>query len=87
MNGDGFAAKLFRGGFGPDLGAAAEYCTENWEQMTHRLEIGSVTWDDEHAALAQDDRAALALPDRQQEVERIIERNRPDEPAKGGSRG
>jgi len=67
-------------------GAAAEFWSESWERMTQRIETGSVTWRDEQAALGPDERAGLALPDARQEVERIIARNLPDQPAPGRSR-
>ena len=61
-------------------GAAAEFWSEHWEQMTHRVETGSVTWDDEKQALGQAELAKLDLPDEKAEVERIIARNLSDEP-------
>ena len=59
-------------------GAAAEYWSENWEKMVHRVETGPVTWDDEHDALSEEQRAELELPDARTEVGRIIVRNLPD---------
>jgi hypothetical protein len=50
--------------------------------MVHRVETGSVTWDDEKKALGEAGRAELELPDEKQEVDRIIVRNWPDEPGK-----
>ena len=61
-------------------GAAAEYWSENWEKMVHRVETGPVTWDDEHDALSEEQRAELELPDARTEVGRIIVRNLPDRP-------
>jgi hypothetical protein len=63
-------------------GAAAEFWSEHWEQMVHRIETGSVTWDDEKKALGEAGRAEVELPDEKQEVDRIIVRNSPDEPGK-----
>jgi hypothetical protein len=67
-------------------GAAAEFWSEDWDRMTERVETGSATWSDEQDALGPQERAALALPDARQAVARIIERNQPDDPAKGRSR-
>ena len=61
-------------------GAAAEYWSENWERLVHRIETGSVTWDDEHEALGDEERARLDLPDAKREADQIIARNLPDEP-------
>jgi len=61
-------------------GAAAEYWSENWEQLVHRVETGSVSWDDEHKALSDEERSRLDLPDEKKKVDQIIERNSPDEP-------
>jgi hypothetical protein len=61
-------------------GAAAEFWSENWDRMLHRIETGSVTWDDEREALGQDELDRLQLPDANKNVDRIIERNLPDEP-------
>jgi hypothetical protein len=72
----------------PTLGrynAAAEYFSEDWERMTRRIETGSATWKDEQDALGAEERARLSLPDERQRVDRIIERNAPDEPRKGRS--
>jgi hypothetical protein len=66
--------------------AAAEYFSEDWERMTQRVETGSVTWKDEQDALGPEERARLSLPDARQRVDRIIERNTPDEGPKGRSR-
>jgi hypothetical protein len=74
-NGDG-APMLGR------YGAAAEFWSEHWEQLVHRIEKGSVTWDDERKALTEDELAQLDLPDEAREIDRIIARNRPDEPRK-----
>ena len=63
-------------------GAAAEFWTEQWEQLVHRIETGSVTWDDERNALTPDQLAQLDLPDETRETDRIIARNCPDEPRK-----
>lgn len=63
-------------------GAAAEFWTEQWDQLVHRIETGSVTWDDERKALTPDQLAQLDLPDETREIDRIIARNRPDEPRK-----
>jgi hypothetical protein len=63
-------------------GAAAEYWSENWDRMLQRIETGGVTWNDEREALGQDELARLQLPDASQEVDRIIERNLPDDPAR-----
>ncbi len=65
-------------------GAAAEFWSENWERITHRVETGSVTWDDERNALGADEVARLELPDEKQEVDRIIFRNLPDDSPKRG---
>jgi hypothetical protein len=70
----------------PTLGrynAAAEYFSEDWERMTHRVETGSVTWKDEQDALGPEESRRLSLPDARQRVDRIIERNTPDDPRKG----
>jgi len=66
-------------------GAAAEFWSENWEQMVQRVETGSVTWDDEKQALGPEELGKLELPDEKKEVDRIIVRNLPDEP--GGRSG
>jgi hypothetical protein len=69
----------------PALGrynAAAEFWSENWEQLTHRIETGSVTWDDERRALGEEE---VARPDGTEEVGRFIQRNLPDTP--GGRSG
>jgi hypothetical protein len=67
-------------------GAAAEYWSENWQQITHRVETGSVTWDDERLALGEPEVAKLDLPDEKKQVDQIIRRNLPDAP-KGRSGG
>jgi hypothetical protein len=67
-------------------GAAAEFWSENWEQLIDRVATGPVTWDAESEALGEADRVALDLPDRTRQLDRIIARNMPDEP-KGPSRG
>jgi hypothetical protein len=61
-------------------GAAAEFWSENWEQMVHRVETGSVTWDDEKTALGEAELAKLELPDAKRDADLIIARNLPDEP-------
>jgi hypothetical protein len=63
-------------------GAAAEFWSEEWDRMLQRIETGPVTWEEERAALAKDAPHALQLPDASAKAERIIERNRPDDPAK-----
>ena len=63
-------------------GAAAEYWSQNWDRMLHRIETGSVTWDEEREALGQEELDKLQLPDASQEVERIIECNLLDDPAR-----
>ena len=60
-------------------GAAAEFWSENWERMVHRVETGSVTWDDEREALGQAELDRLGLPDGSRQADRIIVRNLPDE--------
>lgn len=55
--------------------AAAEFWSENWDRLLHRVETGAVTWDDERRSLAEADRARLGEPE---EVERFIRRNLPD---------
>jgi hypothetical protein len=60
--------------------AAAEFWSENWDQITHRIETGAVTWDDEHKALSDEERAGLDLPEEKKKVDQIILRNLPDEP-------
>ncbi len=60
-------------------GAAAEFWSEHWQQITHRVETGSVTWSDEHEALSDEERARLDLPD-EKKIDQIIIRNLPDEP-------
>lgn len=60
-------------------GAAAEFWSENWERMVHRVETGSVTWDDEREALGQVELDRLGLPDGSRQADRIIVRNLPDE--------
>jgi hypothetical protein len=64
-------------------GAAAEYWSEKWEQITHRVETGSVTWDDERRELGTAGLAKLELPDEQRQIDLLIERNRPDERPQG----
>ena len=66
--------------------AAAEYWSEHWEQMVHRVETGGVTWDEEYRALTPEERAQLDLPDEDRKVDELRLRNLPDEPAKGGLR-
>jgi hypothetical protein len=66
--------------------AAAEYFSEDWERMTQRVETGSATWKDEQDALGPEERARLSLPDARQRIDRIIQRNTPDEGPKGRSR-
>jgi hypothetical protein len=65
--------------------AAAEYWSEHWQQMTDRIETGSVTWDDEYLALEArqdlDGDAREMLEDREGKyVRAVIARNAPDEP-------
>ena len=67
-------------------GAAAEFWSENWDRMVHRVETGSVTWDDERSALGPRELAKLELPDEKEQIDRIIVRNMPDEGPKGRSR-
>jgi len=72
----------------PTLGrynAAAEYWSENWDQLVERVETGPVTWEDDLRGLSEEERARLQLPDERQKIDRIIERNLPDEPRKGRS--
>lgn len=63
-------------------GAAAEFWSEEWDRMLQRIETGAVTWDQDLVALAKDAPHALQLPDANAKAERIIERNRPDDPPK-----
>jgi len=63
-------------------GAAAEFWSEHWEQLTHRIETGSVTWDDERRALTDAELAQLDLPDAGREIDRMIARNCPGGPRK-----
>ena len=65
-------------------GAAAEFWSESWDRMIRRVETGSASWSDEHAALSPEERAAL--PEASQEISRFIARNAPDEGPKGRSR-
>jgi hypothetical protein len=60
--------------------AAAEYSSENWEQITHRVETGSVTWDDERRALGAEELKRLELDDDGTTVAKLIRRNLADEP-------
>jgi hypothetical protein len=60
--------------------AAAEYWSEHWDQITHRVETGSVTWSDERNALGEEELAKLDLPDEKRRIDLVIARNRPDEP-------
>jgi len=66
-------------------GAAAEFWSEDWDRMVQRVETGSVTWSDEHAAIGPEERARLELPDEDKRVAQIIARNAPDTPGKRGS--
>ena len=68
-------------------GAAAEFWSENWERIVHRIETGGVTWDDERRELGEAGLARLDLPGEDREVDRIIERNLPDERPAGRGRG
>jgi hypothetical protein len=61
-------------------GAAAEYWSENWDRLLHRVETGSVTWDDERQELGPDELARLDLPDEEKKIDQIIVRNLPDDP-------
>lgn len=61
-------------------GAAAEYWTEHWEQMVHRVETGSVTWEDERQALGEEGLKKLGVPDAECELKLIELRNLPDDP-------
>jgi hypothetical protein len=62
-------------------GAAAEYWSENWDRLVHRVETGPVTWEDEHRALSAEDRNSLDLPDEKKKIQQIVLRNSPDDPA------
>jgi hypothetical protein len=62
------------------FGAAAEFWSEKWDRMLHRIETGSVTWDDETRAVGEAELATLDLPDEKRQVDRLIVRNLPDEP-------
>ena len=61
-------------------GAAAEFWSERWEQMVHRVETGPVTWEDEKKALGPAKLAELGLSDEERQVDLLIQRNLPDEP-------
>ena len=61
-------------------GAAAEYWSENWDQLVHRVATGPVTWDEERGQLSEDELRRLELPDARKQIDQIILRNLPDEP-------
>ena len=65
-------------------GAAAEYYSERWDALLERIETGSVDWSDEYAALGPDGVARLELPDDKAQVDALIVKHLPDEPARRG---